>query len=94
MTNIKTVEPKEAEVKTIEAPESNEPRLRDALKASRPVKFIARHKVGFGVGLGTATAAIAAGVAAARGVFDGDVVSDITDAASDAIDAATDVVNG
>lgn len=69
-----------------------EPRLRDALAASRPVKFIKKHKVGVGVGFATAGAAIAAGFAAAKGVFDGDILENVTDAATDAVDAAKDAL--
>ena len=84
-----TTTTKNVEVKEIEQPtaEAYEPRLRDALKATRPVKFVTRHAKGVIAGAAGAGAAVAAAVIAAKAAREGGYteLSDVADAVTDAV---------
>ena len=66
-----TATTKNVEVKEEQNEATNEPRLRDALKATRPAKFISRHTKGVVAGVAGAGAAVAAAVIAAKAAREG-----------------------
>lgn len=76
------------EVKVENEPtEACEPRLRDALKATRPAKFVARHAKGVVAGIAGAGAAVAAAAIAVKAAREGGYteLSDIADTVGDAV---------
>ena len=96
MTTVKTAEVKEANVELAEELVEAKPKLIDRVKESRLIKFVDRHRIGVAAGVGTAIAAGAAVIVAARnGYVEGvdDAMNAVGDVLEDAVDTVTDSVD-